>query len=38
MKDHVEVLEGVVEGEMLVVSGQEYLKDQQSVLIDRKEP
>ena len=38
MKDHVEVLEGVVEGEMLVVSGQEYLKDQQLVLIDRKGP
>ena len=38
MEDHVEVLEGVAEGEMLVVSGQEYLKDQQLVLIDRKEP
>ena len=36
MGDQVEVLEGLVEGEILVVSGQEYLKDQQLVLIDRK--
>lgn len=38
IKDHVEVLNGLFEGEMLVVSGQEYLKDQQLVLIDRKGP
>jgi RND family efflux transporter MFP subunit len=32
------VLEGLSEGEVLVVTGQEYLKDRQQVLIYRQEP
>jgi membrane fusion protein (multidrug efflux system) len=31
----VEILEGLVPDELVVVSGQEYLDDQQPVLIDR---
>jgi RND family efflux transporter MFP subunit len=36
--EETEVLEGLVEGEMLVVIGQEYLKERQQVLTQRQEP
>ena len=32
--EDVEILEGLVRGEMVVISGQTYLQDQQPVLID----
>jgi RND family efflux transporter MFP subunit len=36
--EDTEVMEGLAAGEMLVVSGQEYLKHGQQVLMDQKEP
>ena len=35
-QDEVEIIEGLAPGETVVVSGQEYLRDQQPVIIEGK--